>query len=265
MGRPPAVPQDFRHVSVKAQDGNRTGLFARERDHLRFPINVPGFKERQIRLRRAQVPRQLIERLAFGILLALNNFAMFLPGDGALFLEPDFRPLPFDNHRPRQPGHVQREVVQPPQINIRGHCAVFQHAQKMFRARFQHRQTAKAVKGFVLDGRLPAVLRLPLLELDHFIHDELPVAGGDFGIAGGQIRPRDLQVHGGLLHRFLARVKQPQRRRAVGCVQAVLLASRHHRDVVTSTFISPIESVSLSHNCFFSDQVTTIDFDPVSE
>ena len=72
----------------------------------------------------------------------------------------------------------------------------------MFRPRFQKRQMPDAVKRLVLDGGLPAVLGLAFFELDHFVHDELPVAGGNLRVAGRQIGAGDLQVHGRLLLRF---------------------------------------------------------------
>jgi len=79
------------------------------------------------------------------------------------------------------------------------------------------------IERLVLDGGLPAVLGLAFLEFDHLVHDELPVAGGNLRVAGGEIGAGDLQVHGGLLLRFVARMEQAQRRGAVGGVQAVCL------------------------------------------
>ncbi len=73
----------------------------------------------------------------------------------------------------------------------------------MFRAGFQKRQMPDTVERLVLDGRLPAVLGLVFFQLHQFVHDELPVAGGNLRIARRQIRAGDLQVHGGLLFRFL--------------------------------------------------------------
>ena len=117
------------------------------------------------------------------------------------------------------------------------------------------------VKRFVLDGGLPAVLGLVFFELHHFVHDELPVAGGDLRVAGRQIGAGNLQVHGGLLVRFLPRVEQPNGGGTVVRVQAVLLACHVVVNVIPSAFFSFIESVSLSHNCVHSDEVTTVDFD----
>jgi hypothetical protein len=73
---------------------------------------------------------------------------------------------------------------------------------------FQNRHVSDAVKGFVLDGGLPAVLGLVFFELHHFVHDQLPVAGGDLWIARGQIGAGNLQVHGRMLLGLLPRVEQ---------------------------------------------------------
>ncbi len=135
------------------------------------------------------------------------------------------------------------------------------NARKRAKQAGQKRQMPDAVERFVLDGRLPAVLGLVFFELHHLVHDKLPVAGGNLRVARGQIRAGDLQVHGGLLLRFAARMEQPQRRGAVSGVQAVLLARHVVVNVIPAAFFSFIESVSLSHNCVGSDEVTTVDLD----
>ena len=94
-------------------------FIARVADDVVFPINILRFKARQIGLRCAQVPRQFVERLAFGILFAGDDGLMFCQRDGALFLELELPATAFlGQHRPRQPGHVQGEVVDAPQIDV---------------------------------------------------------------------------------------------------------------------------------------------------
>jgi len=112
------VPQNFRHIFIKAHDGNGAGFLARTTDDVIFPIYILRFQKRQVGLRRAQVPRQLIERLAFGIGFAGDDGLMFLPCDGPLLLELDFRPAFLGQHRPRQPRHVHGKVVDAPQIDV---------------------------------------------------------------------------------------------------------------------------------------------------
>ena len=89
---PRQIPENLRHFVIEAHDGNGAGLFARKADDVVFPINVFSFESREIGLRRAQVPRQFIERFAFGIQFAGDDGLMFLPGDGPLVLELNFRP-----------------------------------------------------------------------------------------------------------------------------------------------------------------------------
>jgi hypothetical protein len=56
-------------------------------------------------------------------------------------------------------------------------------------------------------------------------------------------------------------MEQPQRRGAVGGVQAVLLAGRVIVNVVASAYFAAVEPVSFSHNCVHSDEFTTVDLD----
>ena len=129
----------------------------------------------------------------------------------------------------------------------------------MFRARFKKRLMSDAVKGLVFDGGLPAVLGLVFFQLHQFVHDELPVARGNLRIACGKICAGDLQVHGGLLVRFLAGMEKPQGCCAVVGAKAFLFAGHVIVNVVATAGFSFIESVSLSHNCVYSDEFTTID------
>jgi hypothetical protein len=92
------------------------------------------------------------------------------------------------------------------------------------------------IERLVLDGGLPAMPGYTFFEFDHFFHDELPVAGGDLRVAGREIGAGNLQVHGGLLFRFVARMEQSQGRGAIGGVQAVLLAGDVIVNIVASAF-----------------------------
>jgi hypothetical protein len=62
------------------------------------------------------------------------------PGDAALLLELDGGPAFLGQHRPRQPVHVQGEVVNAAQIDVGGNRANLQHFQKMLGLGFQHDQ-----------------------------------------------------------------------------------------------------------------------------
>jgi hypothetical protein len=118
------------------------------------------------------------------------------------------------------------------------------------------------IERLVFGGIAPAVLGLTFLQFDDFVHDELPVAGGDLRIAGDEIGAGDLEVHGGLLFGFVTRMEQPQRDGAVGGVQAILLAGHVIVNVVAAALVAAVETVSFFHGCFIhSDEVTTVDLD----
>ena len=137
----------------------------------------------------------------------------------------------------------------------------------MFWARFQKRQVSEIIKGFVFDGGFPAALGFVLLELHHFIHDELPITRGDLRVTGRQIRAGDLQIHSGLLLRFLARsgIAAAAVAQSLVPLKTFLLAGHVIVNVVPPAVLSFVESVSLSHNCVGSDEVTTIDLDSGKE
>jgi len=67
-------------------------------------VHVFALQAGDVALTRAQMPAQLIHRLAFGIHFGANDFLVFFKGDGPLVLEPNFRPLVFYDDRPRQPA-----------------------------------------------------------------------------------------------------------------------------------------------------------------
>ena len=52
----------FRHVFIKAHDGNRAGLLAGIADDVVFPIHILCLKKCKVGLCRAQMPRQLVDR-----------------------------------------------------------------------------------------------------------------------------------------------------------------------------------------------------------
>ena len=60
----------------------------------------------------------------------------------------------------------------------------------------------------VVDCRVPATLRDAEFRGHDLLHDLLPGAGGQGGIAVLQIDLGDLQIHGGLMHRFVLDVSR---------------------------------------------------------
>jgi hypothetical protein len=74
---------------------------------------------------------------------------------------------------------------------------------------FQNGAIADRIQRLVIDSRQPTPLCLASLELNHFIHDMLPSARSDLRVSGGEIGAGNLQVDGGLLFGFVARMKKP--------------------------------------------------------
>jgi hypothetical protein len=83
----------------------------------------------------------------------------------ALLLELDGGPAFLGQHRPRQAIHIQREVVNAPQINVRGDRTVLQNLQEVFGLGFQNDHVPNQTQRLVFDGGQPADLGLALFEL----------------------------------------------------------------------------------------------------
>src|SRR5207247_6051698 len=115
----------------EANQGYRSGLLAAKADDALSPVNILGFEVSQIGLRRAQVPGHLIKGLPFEIGFAGNDCRVFLPRDGSLLFEMDCWPLFLGYHRPRQPGHIESEVVNAAQKDVRGDSTTPQRAKEM--------------------------------------------------------------------------------------------------------------------------------------
>jgi hypothetical protein len=188
------VAQDFLHVFIHAHDGNRAGLPARIADDVVFPINVLGVQAGQIGLRCAQVPRQFVERLAFGIVFAGDDGQMFGQRNTALLFELDGGPLAFRHERPRQPIHVHAEIVQPAQIDIGGDRSHLQNFQDRFTFRFDDDLRQQHGERLVLRGGFPAVLVGSLFGVGQRFNGVLPCPRGDAVVAARQIRLGNLEI-----------------------------------------------------------------------
>ena len=98
------------------------------------------------------MPAQLVECLSLQVVFECDDGVVFPTGDGPFLFELNHRPLALHHHRPRQPPHVQREVVNAAEENIRRDRADIKHLEKMFRLCFQNRQVANQIKRLVLEG-----------------------------------------------------------------------------------------------------------------
>ena len=113
--------QDGFKLLAKADYGRGSGLVAVEADDLGLPVDVLGGQARHVGLSAAQVPAKLIERPALRVHFGGDNGLVFLHGDRPLFLEADFRPSFLGENGPRQPTHVEGEIVNPAQKHVRRH------------------------------------------------------------------------------------------------------------------------------------------------
>ena len=150
------------------------------------------------------MPRQFVERPALLIALAGDDGPVLVVGDGALGLVADGGPLLLGDDRPREPAHVQREVVESAQVDVRRDGAHGEDAQELLGLGFDDGQLPQRREGSVLDGRVPAVAGVALLGPHQFSHDELPIAGGGGGIPGFPVDAGELEAEGGSGVRFVA-------------------------------------------------------------
>ena len=141
-----------------------------------------------------KVPREFIERLAFGIIFAGDDGQMFRQRDATLLFELDGGPLAFRHERPRQPIHVHTEVVQPPEINIRRDRPHLQNFQNGFGFRFNDDLRQQRDERLVLRGGFPAVLVRPLFGANQRFNGIPPCPGGDAVVAARQIRLGNLEI-----------------------------------------------------------------------
>jgi hypothetical protein len=195
--------QHLSGLVVKAHQSNRAGLFPSEGKNVLLPVNVLRLQKRDVRLRSSQVPGQLVESLAFGIQLAGDNGLMLVPFDGALFFKLDGGPTFLGQDRPRQPAHIEGEVVDAAKVNVGGNRTLLQDFQEVVGLRLQHDQLPNRIEGFVFDGGQPAMLGFPLFELENFVHHILPGAGRPSRIARLPIHAGQMQAEGGSVVSFV--------------------------------------------------------------
>jgi hypothetical protein len=119
----------------------------------------------------------------------------------------------------QQPFHTQSVIVNPPQINIRGHFAISQRPVEMFRAGFSDVQASDAVKILVFDGGLPAFKRFIRFFGDDIFHHVLPRPCRQFGICGVQVNSGQSKVYGRLAFGFIHGVDLLHRLRLFACLE----------------------------------------------
>jgi len=212
-----------------------------------LPINVLRLQKRQIRLRRAQIPRELVERFAFGIVFAGDNGQMFRQRDGALFFEFDLRPESFRDERPRQPVHGQTKVVKLPQMNIRADRAAFERLQQTFGLRLDDGLMANPVQCLVLGRPHPAFLGWAILRLHERVKGGLPSAGGRPGVRAGQVGFGNLEVEDGLAQGLILGEDDLFRRVPILGLQAGPLAGHVVEAEKGSAFSAVQQTITIFH------------------
>src|SRR5205814_7770119 len=82
-----AAFQSCRDIFTEADKGDLACFLSLMANDFIFPINVVGVQEGDVRLRGADVPRELVEREAFGVFLAGDNRFMLVERDRPLCLK----------------------------------------------------------------------------------------------------------------------------------------------------------------------------------
>ncbi|PHX70326.1 MAG: hypothetical protein CK548_09645 [Opitutia bacterium] len=166
------------------------------------------------------MPGKLIERLPLGIPLALYNLAMLVRRDGALFLEADNGPLALGHQRPRQPVHIDAEIVQTPEIDVRGDRAGLKHFEHELGRSLGDDQGQQRHVGFVFRRALPARPVRGALHRGQRGQGIRPRALGDAVVRARQIRFGELEIQGGLLLGLILGVDDLHGGPTVGRVEA---------------------------------------------
>src|ERR1051325_4194507 len=139
------VAQYAFNIFTETDESQFSSLFSLITDDMIFPVNVFGFQERNIRLRCAKVPSQLVKGSAVCIVLPCVDGTMLLQGDGSLVLERKTRPHPFWNHRHGQPVHSERKIMNPTEVDVGAYLAFLHRPQEVLGTGFQQRERSQSV------------------------------------------------------------------------------------------------------------------------
>ena len=123
--------QERRGLRAKGDDDGNVRFVAPIGNGAVAPINVLGGQFRDVRLRAAQVPQELIIRPDFGIALTLDDLLVLFKCNRPAFLVLHGGPAAFRQHRPGQPVHPGGIVVQAAQKHVGGNRACGQHLHEM--------------------------------------------------------------------------------------------------------------------------------------
>jgi hypothetical protein len=204
-----------------------------------------------VHLRRAHVPEQLQERFPLRVLLHIEQSLRFVGSDGPPGFELQPRPLLVHDDGPRQPTHAQSEAVQPAHKDVRRDRAALEHLQDLLGAGFNHYEMPQRIERGFIEGAfvsLRGAVGTGGLGLLHRVHDVLPGALTDLGIARDKIRAGHVRIEGGLIRGFVAGVEQAQGFGFVGRAEALLFAGLIVFEIEAAIAAALIHAESLLHN-----------------
>ena len=165
------------------------GLLALVADRAITPVDVFSGQLGDVPLRGAQMPEQFVKRLILPVAFSLHDVGVFREGDGAFRFELDRRPLPLGDHRPSEPVHVQGEVLQSAQEDVRRHGSDLEHVEEVLGLGLEDAQVPDGIESMVFHSAVPTIEGRSSFGLQDCVHRGLPGSLGDLGIAGGQVCP----------------------------------------------------------------------------
>jgi hypothetical protein len=227
-----------------------------------FTINVFALQSRHVCLGPAQVPEQSVKRFSFLVTFSVDDPLIFLALHRPLFGVLDLRPGLAVQQGSKQPLHIERKVVEPPKIIIgRDLLPVsLQALEKFLGLGFDHDDMPNHVEGCVLHRGLITILVLALLRLRQSVHHVFPGARLRLGVAGRQVRLRDLPVDLRLDVSFVASVRKALRFAAVARLQTFLfpgLIVLEVKDAIPATVKAELLFHAAVHQCARIDRPRT--------
>ena len=134
------VLQQNRQFIVKPNQRHGFRLFAEEAYDTIRPVNVSRSESGHVRLRRPNVPAKFVECPAFRVGFRRDNSPVLVGCDAPLFAVFDLGPASLGEDRPRQPIHVQSEIMQLAEMDVCGDGSLSQCLQKMLGTGFPSRR-----------------------------------------------------------------------------------------------------------------------------
>ena len=107
------------------------------------------------------MPSHLVIGFSLRIVFSLDDHVVFFAGDSALFFEADDRPLAFRHDWPGEPSHIEAEVVDPAQKDVRGYGTSFDAVEDLFGLGFNEHSWQECFESLVLGDACPTFAIIP--------------------------------------------------------------------------------------------------------